>query len=66
MKLINEAKEQLAKGEFSALELLVTGGALLLLGVLVGMIISPKCQIAIGSYNGSYNGNNNGDDNKMN
>lgn len=48
--------QKIDQGEFSAREIILAGCDLFLLGVLLGMIFSPRKTTTIGSYCGNNNG----------
>lgn len=60
MNTIKELREKFDGGILSKTEILLSGVVLLGVGLILGMIFSPKGNRIYGSYNGNNNGNQSG------
>lgn len=54
-KKITDLMERIEDGEFTAREILLAGTSLFLVGILLGIVLSPKKNTTIGSNNGNNN-----------
>lgn len=57
MNRLEQFVEKVKSGEFTSTEFCLALLSVFLIGVLLGIFISPKKSRVLGSYNGSYNGN---------
>lgn len=57
MNKLEQFVEKVKSGEFTSTEFCLVLVSVFLIGVLLGIFISPKKSRVLGSYNGSYNGN---------